>query len=83
MILGYPLPNLCIITLYVPVMVSRVNLAAEFIHARAWSATFAWYTTIVAVLTYLSSIIICSLPETHASDPIFLDTTLLPPYPSL
>jgi hypothetical protein len=72
------------VTVYV---IDRQNCPtqAELIdHACAWFATFVWsYTTIVAVLTYLSSIILCSLSETHASDSIFLDTTLLPPYPSL
>src|SRR5712691_1876423 len=38
---------------------------------------------VVAVLTYLSSILSCLKAEKHASDRIVMDTTLLPPYPSL
>jgi len=54
------------------------------IDARASSATFAWlYTTVVAVLTYLSSILSCPKAKKHASDHIVMDSTPLPPYSSL
>ncbi len=48
------------------------------------SATLAWlYTTVPIVHTYLFSAVLCSWVEKHASDRVFVDTTLLPSYPSL
>ena len=62
----------------------RINRQSILINARVSSATLAWfYTTVVVVLTYLSSILSCLKAEKHDSDHIVMDTKLLPPHSSL
>jgi hypothetical protein len=53
------------------------------IDARACSATFAWLYTATFLAVHLLSVFLFSRVEKYAKDRFFVDTTLLPTFPSL